>query len=154
MKNDPTYAFGNEVAGILLDLNDLEGRSASLERANRKVVVGEHDPIPICLAANDLLLNGPQELRKMVLDRAHSLCFEQLPRSLRRCRERFGVRDFFPVPLREPPIHRSFRPTLPIRCNFASAKLNSLSSCDRSRADVGEKMVADQAHPPACERRR
>lgn len=25
MKNDPTYAFGNEVAGILLDLNSLEG---------------------------------------------------------------------------------------------------------------------------------
>jgi hypothetical protein len=25
MKNDPTYAFGNEVAKILLDLNDLEG---------------------------------------------------------------------------------------------------------------------------------
>jgi hypothetical protein len=25
MKNDPTYAFGNEVAKILLDLDDLEG---------------------------------------------------------------------------------------------------------------------------------
>jgi hypothetical protein len=25
MKNDPTYAFGNELAGMLLDMNDLEG---------------------------------------------------------------------------------------------------------------------------------